>query len=115
MLILELELAGKNVNICCYGNNVAKSKFKPGCQSGQKNDLASYRVTNNTASLSLSKRFKTNHSIICYLLIFKLLQEKRIRNPTLMVQANVNGPAEHEKHSSDDQECEQHSKDTSAQ
>lgn len=115
MLILELELAGKNVNICCYGNNVAKSKFKPGCQSGQKNDLASYRVTNNTASLSLSKRFKTNHSIICYLWIFKLLHEKRIRNPTLMVQANVNGPAEHEKHSSDDQECEQHSKDTSAQ
>lgn len=32
-----------------------------------------------------------------------------------MVQANVNGPADHEKHSSDDQECEQHSKDTSAQ
>lgn len=77
MLILKLELAGKNVNICCYGNNVAKSKFKPGCQSGQKNDLASYRVTNNTAFSSLSKRLKTNHLIICCLLSFKLQQEKK--------------------------------------
>lgn len=114
MLILELELAGKNVNICCYGNIVAKSKFKPGCQSGQKNELASYRVTTNTAFSSLSKRFK-KRIIICCLLSFKPQQEKQIRNPTLMVQANVNGPAEHEKHSSDNQECEQHSKDTSAQ
>lgn len=44
MLVLEFGLTGKNVNICCYGNNVAKiSKFKPRSESGQKNDLAGYR------------------------------------------------------------------------
>lgn len=49
------------------------------------------------------------------LLVEFVQQEKPSSNPGLMVQANANGPAEHEKHSSDYQECEQHSNNTSAQ
>lgn len=42
-------------------------------------------------------------------------QDKGNRNPTLMVQANANGGAEHKKHSCDDQACGQLSRDASAQ
>lgn len=57
ILVLEFQLTGKNVNICCHGNNVAKnSKFKSRCQLGQRAELASYQVSNNTLKKTVNPK-----------------------------------------------------------